>query len=189
MNQKVNDAVDKGIDNATKKKAKGAKSTVDSTAAKTSSTDSALCKQFITGRWFRRAATAESGTAVNGDPVRTRGHQAYSKFDFFPAKRSSLRKISPRTPSANFRINGTQDSRRSVTLNNRPGKWLAMKQEGVSFLNTYPSPDNFTFQVDLLTNNNISNISSSSSPWLTQRIREKFELTNNTSASTFPASK
>src|SRR6186713_3199627 len=153
MNQKVNDAVDKGIDNAGKKKTKTAKTT-DSTVTSTKTTPPA------TGTG---AGPAGSGEAVAGDPGPQQDDiRAYSKFDFVPGEKVIVAEDFSQDPIGEFpeRWN-TKTGAEVVTLNNRPAKWLFMKQDGVFFPEYIPElPENFTLQVDLLTNNNVANIAS-----------------------------
>ena len=136
VQQKVNDAVDKTIDNAaTGKKKKGTSDT--STNENTSSSD---------------------GTSVQNTPQED--IKAYSKFAFVPGEKIIVEENFDSDAIGEFPAKwNTKTSAEVVTLNNKPGKWLAMKQDGVFYPEyIHNLPDNFTLQVDVLVNNNISNI-------------------------------
>ena len=147
MNQKVNEAVDK----ATTKKTK----TTDSTAPKTTTT--------TTPATGAGTGTAGGGGGAAGDPGQQQEDiKSYSKFDFVPGEKIIVAEDFSQDPIGEFPDKwNTKTGAEIVTLNNRPGKWLCMKQDGV-FFPEYISqlPENFTLQVDLLTNNNVSNIAS-----------------------------
>jgi len=138
VQQKVNDAVDKTIDNATtgkkKKEEAGAGTSVNGNAAST-------------------VSTTVQNTAQEDV-------KAYSKFDFVPGEKIIVEENFASDAIGEFPAKwNTKTNAEVVTLSNRPGKWLAMKQDGVFYPEyIHNLPDNFTLQVDVLVNNDISQI-------------------------------
>lgn len=139
VQQKVNDAVDKTIDNTgTGKKSKDTPATGTSADGKNTTTDSSV-----------------SGSAPEDI-------KAYSRFDFVPGEKIIIEENFAGDAIGEFPAKwNTKTSAEVVTLSNHPGKWLAMKQNGVFYPEYIPNlPDNFTLQLDVLVSNGISNIGS-----------------------------
>ncbi|MHA4806478.1 OmpA family protein [Flavitalea flava] len=156
VNQKVNDAVDKTIDNATtpkKKKDKNSSTATDSTVKQTGTADS-------TSGTSGTPDTSGNMAGVNKGATPAEELKAYSKFDFVPGEKIIVAEDFSQDAVGDFPAKwNTKTSAEIVTLNNRPGKWLGMKQDGVFFPEYITDlPDNFTLQVDALVSNNISNI-------------------------------
>ncbi|QNK64331.1 OmpA family protein [Pedobacter sp. PAMC26386] len=139
VQQKVNDAVDKTIDNATTGKKKNGTSGADSST---------------------------NGTPPAPNENNSTQHtpqediKAYSKFDFVPGEKIIVEENFANDAIGEFPAKwNTKTSAEVVTLNTKPGKWLAMKQDGVFYPEYIPNlPDNFTLQVDVMASKTISNI-------------------------------
>jgi outer membrane protein OmpA-like peptidoglycan-associated protein len=148
LNQKVNNAIDKAS-------GKKQKSNTDSTARTkiADSTTTSANPAAVTG-------AASGATDGNAGSI-PEDIKAYSKFDFVPGEKIIVEENFEQDAIGEFPDKwNTKTNAEVVTLNNRPGKWLCMKQDGVFFPEYIPElPDNFTLQVDILTNNNVSNIS------------------------------
>jgi outer membrane protein OmpA-like peptidoglycan-associated protein len=146
VQQKVNDKIDKTIDQATEPKKKDpppADQQPDhSTTTTVITTDPA-------------APNGEAGTNIKKDIT------AYSHFDFVPGEKIIVEETFAQDPVGEFPGQwNTHSGAEVVTVDNRPGKWLAMKQEGIFFPEyiTANLPDNFTLQADVMANNGISSI-------------------------------
>lgn len=152
INQKVNDGVDKAIDNATTKKKKSA----DSTANKNNNGSNTA---GATGNANTSSGNDNGNTNTTGDSG-SADFKAYSRFDFVPGEKIIVAENFEQDNIGDFPDKwNTKTSAEVVTLSNRPGKWLCMKQDGVFFPEYIPKlPDNFTLQVDILANNYLSNI-------------------------------
>lgn len=100
------------------------------------------------------SAVQTNGTADQDDI------KAYSKFDFVPGEKIIVEENFSQDAIGEFPEKwNTKTSAEVVTLNNKPGKWLALKQDGVFFPEYITNlPDNFTLQLEVLVNNSISNI-------------------------------
>ncbi|MFL9481180.1 OmpA family protein [Chitinophagaceae bacterium LWZ2-11] len=167
VNQKVNDAVDKTIDNVGKKKkdstANNLPKAVDSTVTQTTSTT----VNSTTG------APASPGVSAPPEDIK-----AYSKFDFVPGEKIIVEENFSQDAIGEFPDKwNTKTSAEVVTVSNKPGKWLCLKQDGV-FYPEYIStlPDNFTLQVDVMVSNGISNIGALTIALAaTKEDREKFD--------------
>lgn len=167
VNQKVNDAVDKTIDNVGKKKkdstANNLPKAVDSTVTQTTSTT----VNSTTG------APASPGVSTPPEDIK-----AYSKFDFVPGEKIIVEENFSQDAIGEFPDKwNTKTSAEVVTVSNKPGKWLCLKQDGV-FYPEYIStlPDNFTLQVDVMVSNGISNIGALTIALAaTKEDREKFD--------------
>jgi len=186
VNQKVNDAVDKGIDSATKgKKGKSAKTAADSTATKTTDPVTGKAIDPVTGK----AGDAAAGVGLGQQPEDIK---AYSKFDFVPGEKIIVAEDFSRDAIGEFPDKwNTKTAAEVVTLNNRPGKWLCMKQDGEFFPEYIPQlPENFTLQVDLLTNNNVSSIASLIVTLGNAKdAQEKFDMAHGTGSMNVPGLK
>jgi len=175
INQKVNSAIDKSIDGAGNKKKKDSGKATDSVGKSAAGVDS-----------------AGTGVANNGGPPQEL--KAYSKFDFVPGEKIIVEENFSQDAIGEFPDKwNTKTSAEIVTLNNRSGKWLCMKQDGVFFPEYIPDlPDNFTLQVDILTNNKTSSIGSLIIVLASSKdkdAREKFDLGSSTSSINTPGIK
>ncbi len=146
VNQKVNDAVDKSIDNMGKKK-KGSSDT-SGDAGSNGNTGATSSGDGGTGATTTAAATSTNITS-------------YSKFDFVPGDKIIVQEDFAQDAIGDFPAQwNTHSGAEVVTVSNRPGKWLAIKQDGVFFPEyiTANFPDNFTLQVDVMATDGIASI-------------------------------
>ncbi|SJZ78614.1 Outer membrane protein OmpA [Chitinophaga eiseniae] len=158
VQQKVNEKIDKTIDDATAPKKKG-------------------------GQDNTTPAPGETGNnapaAANSGPANT-DIKSYSRFDFVPGEKIIMHENFTQDPVGEFPGQwNTRSGAEVVTVSNRTGKWLAIKQDGVFYPEYLTSnlPDNFTLQVDIMANNGISNIGMLTVSVLkTAGTEEKFEL-------------
>lgn len=172
VQNKVNDAIDKTIDNAGKKK----EDTTTKTEDKTESTAQNL------------PVPAPGGTGgVNADIT------SYSKFDFIPGAKVIVQEDFSQDAIGDFPAQwNTRTGAEIVTVSNRPGKWLSIKQDGIFFPEYITSnfPENFTLQIDVMANNNVSNIGSLTIGLLqTKDAEEKFDMSAADNTTTIPSFK
>lgn len=172
MEQKANDAVDKAIDNAGKKKDKK-----KSGESSPESTDSGSTGTTTTN------SEGSTGTTTGPNVDIT----SYSKFDFVPGAKIIMDEDFSQEAIGDFPAQwNTRTGAEVVTVNNRPGKWLSIKQDG-SFYPEYLTsnfPDNFTLQVDVMANNGISSIAQLTITLLqAKNADEKFEYGSQSSTS------
>lgn len=182
ISQKVNDGVDKAIDKASGKKQKAA---TDSAAISANPATGAATTANVPGT--NPVASATGTTQTPQEDVK-----AYSKFDFVPGQKIIVEENFDQDAIGEFPDKwNTKTSAEVVTLNNRPGKWLCMKQDGIFFPEYIPElPDNFTLQVDILTNNNVSNISTLTIALANAKdAMEKFDIGYTNSSITNPGIK
>ncbi len=171
MQKKVNDAIDNTIDNAGKKKKKD-----NSTPATDSNTNKNNSNPAAGNTTVTVGADVAAGTpaAVNTDIT------SYSKFDFVPGAKIIMQEDFSQDAVGDFPAKwNTRTGAEVVTVNNRPGKWLSIKQDGVFYPEYLNSnlPDNFTLQVDLMASNGIAGIGSITIGLLqTQNDNEKFDM-------------
>lgn len=147
VNEKVDQAIDKSIDKATEPKKKTTPAGTDQTGVVVNTPD---------------AAGNTSIPTVNAPAVST-DITAYSRFDFVPGDKIIMEENFAQDAIGEFPAKwDTHSGAELVTVNNRPGKWLAIKQAGVFFPEyiTGNLPDNFTLQVDIMANNVIPSIAS-----------------------------
>ncbi|PSL48348.1 outer membrane protein OmpA-like peptidoglycan-associated protein [Chitinophaga niastensis] len=147
VQQKVNDAVDKTIDKATEAKKKDTPASGNVPDVKATTENGAV----------NTTANGNAGTTVNTNIT------SYSRFDFVPGEKIIVEESFSQDPIGEFPGQwNTHSGAELVTVSNRPGKWLRIQQDGVFFPEYINSnfPDNFTLQVDVMANNEISNIGS-----------------------------
>lgn len=144
VQRKVEDAVDKTvdktIDNAGKKKDKDAPGSTS-------------------GGGATESTGAGSGTSAAAGP--NLDITSYSKFDFVPGAKVIVQEDFSQDAIGDFPAQwNTRTGAEIVTVSNRPGKWLSIRQDGIFFPEYLTSnlPDNFTLQVDIMASNTISNI-------------------------------
>ncbi|KAA2238949.1 OmpA family protein [Chitinophaga agrisoli] len=86
---------------------------------------------------------------------------SYSKFDFVPGDKIIVQEDFSQDAVGDFPAQwNTRSGAEVVTVSNRPGKWLSMKQDG-SFYPEYINanfPDNFTLQMDVMATDGIASI-------------------------------
>lgn len=143
VQQKVNEKIDKTIDDVTAPKKKGEQGTAN--AGNTSAPEE----------------TANSTPAANNNGPANTDIKSYSRFDFIPGEKIIMHENFAQDPVGEFPGQwNTRSGAEVVTVSNRPGKWLAIKQDGVFYPEYLTSnlPDNFTLQVDIMANNDISSI-------------------------------
>jgi outer membrane protein OmpA-like peptidoglycan-associated protein len=137
-NQKVDNAMDKGLDEIEGKKVKKVKEDEDGDIKiKTEDGDKVKIKSDASG---------------------TPSLEAYSKYDFVQGEKIVSYEDFARIDVGDFPTNwNTNATAEVVTLNNKEGKWLKFQKEGVwhpEFMNNLP--ENFTLEFDLGVNNDWS---------------------------------
>ncbi len=166
VQRKAEDAVDKQIDK-----------TIDN-AGKKKDKDPAGNPTTTSGN------TEDAGTAATGAASAAAGPNlditSYSKFDFIPGAKVIVQEDFSQDAIGDFPAQwNTRTGAEVVTVSNRPGKWLAINKDGI-FYPEYVSnslPDNFTLQVDVMANNNLSNIGTLTIGLLqTQDTDDKFDM-------------
>lgn len=161
VQRKVEDAVDKTIDNAGKKKDKDAPGSA-SGGGGTETTGT--------------TAEAPVGAGRNLDIT------SYSKFDFVPGAKIIVQEDFSQEAIGDFPAQwNTRTGAEVVTVSNRPGKWLSLRQDGIFFPEYLTSnlPDNFTLQLDVMATSTISNIGTLTIGLLhTKDANEKFEMSH-----------
>jgi OOP family OmpA-OmpF porin len=176
MEQKANDAVDKAIDNAGKKKNKkgSGESSPESKDSGSTSTTTTPDSEGSTG----------AATGSNMDIT------SYSKFDFVPGAKIIMDEDFSQEAIGDFPAQwNTRTGAEVVTVNNRPGKWLSIKQDGTFYPEYLTSnfPDNFTLQVDVMANNGIASIGQLTITLLqAKNADEKFSYGGESSTSSIP---
>ncbi|HVI46423.1 MAG TPA: OmpA family protein [Chitinophaga sp.] len=146
VQQKVNDAVDKTIDKTVDKASEGKKKPATPT----------------TGENAPVSVNTGSGTEVTNGKVSTNTNiTSYSLFDFVPGEKIVMHEDFKQDAVGDFPAQwNTRTGGEVVTVNNQSGKWLRLGQDGVfypEYINT-KFPDNFTLQMDVMANNEVSNI-------------------------------
>ncbi|MVT10376.1 OmpA family protein [Chitinophaga tropicalis] len=175
VQNKVNDAIDKTIDNAGKKKdgSTGSGSPTETTKEDPSSSEG--------------TSASGGGGGVNADI------KSYSKFDFIPGAKIIVQEDFSQDAIGDFPAQwNTRTGAEVVTVSNQPGKWLSLKQDGIFFPEYITSnfPENFTLQMDVMANNNVSNIGSFTIGLLqTKDAEEKFEMRPADYSTTSPSFK
>ncbi|HEY8919878.1 MAG TPA: OmpA family protein [Chitinophaga sp.] len=176
MEQKANDAIDKTIDNAGKKKdkKKSGESSPESTDSGNTGTTTTTNNEGSTG----------AATASNMDIT------SYSKFDFVPGAKIIMDEDFSQEAIGDFPAQwNTRTGAEVVTVNNRPGKWLGIKQEGTFYPEYLTSnfPDNFTLQMDVMANNGIASIAQLTITLLQAKdADEKFDYGTSSNTSSVP---
>jgi OOP family OmpA-OmpF porin len=177
VQQKVNDAVDKTIDKATEGKKKDTPATGSPP----------------------EATTAPAGTSDNPIPNSNAGTTgntnitSYSRFDFVPGEKIIVEESFSQDPIGEFPGQwNTHSGAELVSVSNRPGKWLRMQQDGIFYPEYITSnfPDNFTLQVDVMANNEVSSIGGLTiGLFKAANTDEKFEYGAANSTPTIPSFK
>lgn len=155
VQRKVNDAVDKTIDNAGKKKSK------DSNAGNTSDSSTNNHTNDNGNTNAGSNSSADNHSPVTAAAAANTDITSYSHFDFVPGAKVIVQENFAQDAIGDFPAQwNTRTGAELVTVNNRPGKWLSIKQDGAFFPEylTGNLPDNFTLQVDVMANNGISSI-------------------------------
>ena len=151
VEQKVADQVDHSIDKALeKKKPKENTKPSDSPDSNTQSAETGV-------------DTVKTTTAPNGAPASAVSTDitSYSRFDFVPGSKIIVHEDFSQDEVGDFPANwNTRSGAELVTIDGRPGKWLRINQNGVFYPEYLTSdlPENFTLQLDLLANKQVSNI-------------------------------
>ncbi|MCF0040418.1 OmpA family protein [Dyadobacter fanqingshengii] len=151
VEQKVADQVDHSIDKALeKKKPKENTKPSDSPDSNTQSAETGV-------------DTVKTTTAPNGAPASAVSTDitSYSRFDFIPGSKIIVHEDFSQDEVGDFPANwNTRSGAELVTIDGRQGKWLRINQNGVFYPEYLTSdlPENFTLQLDLLGNKQVSNI-------------------------------
>lgn len=147
VQQKVNEKIDKTIDQATEGKKKDTPPPAGQPSEGTT--------PAAAGTPENTADNGKAGTNIKTDIT------AYSHFDFVPGEKIIVEESFAQDAIGEFPGQwNTHSGAELVTVDNRPGKWLSMKQDGIFFPEylTGNLPENFTLQADVMANNNISSI-------------------------------
>ncbi|NML40606.1 OmpA family protein [Chitinophaga sp. G-6-1-13] len=165
VQQKVNEKIDKTIDDATAPKKKGDQGTTNSGNTPT------------TGESDNTAPAANNSGPANTDI------KSYSRFDFVPGEKIIMHENFAQDAVGEFPGQwNTRSGAEIVTVSNRPGKWLAIKQDGIFYPEYLTSnlPDNFTLQVDVMASNGVAGIGLLTISVLkAASTEEKFDLGND----------
>ncbi|MCW3467106.1 OmpA family protein [Chitinophaga nivalis] len=144
VQQKVNEKVDRTIDQTIDKATEPKK------------------KPVQTGDTPTDGPVGNQPDITNGNGTTNVGITAYSRFDFVPGETIIMQESFEQDAVGDFPGQwNTRSGAELVTVSNRPGKWLALKQDGIfypEYVNK-PLPDNFTLQLDVMAHNNIASIS------------------------------
>ncbi|WP_212005492.1 OmpA family protein [Chitinophaga sp. HK235] len=143
VQQKVNEKIDQTIDKATTPKKKDDQDNTGSSNA------------------GNTADANNTPAANNGGSSASTDIKAYSRFDFVPGEKIIVHENFAQDVIGEFPGQwNTRSGAELVTVSNRPGKWLAIKQDGIFYPEyiTNKLPDNFTLQVDLMASNGIAGI-------------------------------
>ncbi|SEW51656.1 OmpA family protein [Chitinophaga arvensicola] len=148
VQQKVNDKIDESIDKATEPKKKDKDKDKPASQPPANSPDAST-----TGK---APANGEAGTTAPKDIT------AYSRFDFVPGEKIIMEESFAKEPVGEFPGQwNTRSGAEIVTVSNRPGKWLSIRQDGVFYPENITNlPDNFTLQADFMASNGIAGIAS-----------------------------
>ena len=170
VQQKVNEKIDKTID--------------DVTDGKKKETPPADTKP---GNTTPDSPSDNSGAdATKSAPVKT-DITSYSRFDFVPGEKIIIEETFAQDPVGEFPGQwNTRSGAELVTVDNRPGKWLSIKQDGIFYPEYLTSnlPDNFTLQADLMATNTISSIGGITISLLkTANTDEKFQYSTESDVS------
>jgi outer membrane protein OmpA-like peptidoglycan-associated protein len=164
VQRKVEDAVDKTVDK-----------TIDNVGKKKDTSSS--------GNTPGSGDNGGTASTSNSEPVAAGPNldiTSYSKFDFVPGAKIIVHEDFTQEAIGDFPAQwNTRTGAEVVTVSNRPGKWLSIRQDGVFFPEYITSnlPENFTLQVDVMATNTISNIGTLSIGLLqTKNADEKFEM-------------
>ncbi|ASZ12617.1 OmpA family protein [Chitinophaga pendula] len=153
VNEKVDQAVDKTIEKATEPKKKTTPVGTDQTGVGINTPDASV----------NTSTTINTSVPVTNKPAVSTNITSYSRFDFVPGDKIIMEENFNQDVIGEFPAKwDTHSGAELVTVNNRPGKWLAIKQAGVFFPEylTGNLPDNFTLQADIMANNEIPTIAS-----------------------------
>lgn len=149
VQRKVEDAVDKKVDN-----------TIDNAGKKKDKTPSGTTPSSSgSGSTETSGSSGEVTAAASGPNLNIR---SYSKFDFVPGAKIIVHEDFAQDAIGDFPAQwNTRTGAEVVTVNNRPGKWLAISKDGIFFPEYLTSnlPENFTLQVDVMANNDVASIS------------------------------
>lgn len=176
IEQKVVEKLDESIDKATQKKTpkESTPSQKDSPSEQTTTSgDQSQAGSTNTPRETEQVQEKGKSTVVQDI-------NSYSKFDFIAGDKVLIHEDFSKDAVGDFPTNwNTRSSAEVVTINNRDGKWFRMAQTGVFYPEyiTENLPENFTLQVDLLTNQLVAGIGQ----WMisfmqTKDDNEKFKL-------------
>jgi outer membrane protein OmpA-like peptidoglycan-associated protein len=166
VQRKVEDAVDKKVDN-----------TIDNAGKKKDKSPSGTTPSGSGSGADNTESSGEVAATVSGPNLDIR---SYSKFDFVPGAKVIVQEDFAQDAIGDFPAQwNTRTGAEVVTVNNRPGKWLAINKDGIFFPEYLTSnlPENFTLQVDVMANNEIANIGTLTIGLLNTRdADEKFEM-------------
>ncbi|WP_160715514.1 OmpA family protein [Chitinophaga solisilvae] len=107
------------------------------------------------------APAVNNGTPAAGGGINT-NITSYSRFDFVPGEKIIVAENFAQDPVGEFPGQwNTHSGAELVTVSNRPGKWLNIRQDGVFYPEylTGNLPENFTLQLDIMANDEIASIS------------------------------
>ncbi|HMF69896.1 MAG TPA: OmpA family protein, partial [Flavitalea sp.] len=153
VNQKTDEAIDKGLDkaeNAGKDAGKTKDSTINPDNNKSNKSNNSSNNSI-----------ADKNTNATNNPSTTADEpafQVYSKFDFIPGEKIIAYDDFSKDAIGDFPVTwNTNSSGEVVTFSSHPGHWLMVKKQG-RFIpeNIKDLPDNFTFEYDVICNDQFS---------------------------------
>lgn len=148
---KIGDKIDESIDKAT-----GKKKSSKNESAKTSGGQGNTSTEISS-----KPEIANTKEQTSSAPTSAGDLTAYSKFDFVMGSKIIAHEDFMGDEIGDFPAKwNTQSGAEVVTVDNHKGKWLRMSQEGVFYPEYLTSdlPDNFTLQMDVMANKQVSNI-------------------------------
>lgn len=179
VQRKVEDAVDKKVDN-----------TIDNVGKKKDKAPSGAATAPSTSGSGDVETSGEVAAAASGPNLNIK---SYSKFDFIPGAKIIMQEDFAQDAIGDFPAQwNTRTGAEVVTVNNRPGKWLAINKDGVFFPEYLTSnlPENFTLQVDVMANNEITNIGTLTIGLLQAKdVDDKFDMRHADQAPSKPGFK
>ncbi|MCF2518383.1 OmpA family protein [Dyadobacter sp. CY351] len=170
VEQKVVDQVDQSIDKAVQKK-KNKDGTAAETAPETNEQQANTANVPTQSDPHQPVVAALTNT---GDIT------SYSKFDFIAGNKIIVHEDYSKDEIGDFPANwNTRSGAEIVNIEGKTGKWLRMNQDGVFYPEDLTSdlPENFTLQLDLIGNKNVSNIGEFMISFMqTSDVDQKFDL-------------
>ncbi|WP_420152008.1 OmpA family protein [Siphonobacter sp.] len=183
VNQKIDRTIDQSIDKATSKKKKKESKAGEETTPPTSEPNGSNSTVGTSNDSTPSATPA----AAPASPV---AFTSYSRFDFVPGEKIIVHEDFSQDAIGDFPAQwNTRTGGELVTVNNRPGKWLRMNQDGVFYPEylTQNLPENFTLQMDVMASPGIAGIGTFIiSLMQTKNADEKFSWGADESTSSTP---
>ncbi len=166
VEQKVGEKIDESIDKATQKKKPKESSPLENSTGQSSST-----------QHTENTPPEKDQQGPDSQSAEIQDINSYSKFDFIAGEKIIIHEDFSQENIGDFPTQwNTRSSAEVVTINNREGKWLRMAQTGVFYPEYLISdlPENFTVQLELLTNKQIAGIGQ----WMITLLQVKNPIEN-----------